>query len=114
MNSSPKATQTMSRNPPHKWLLNIQPDTKQTFNTLSSSNKQGVYRRLKELLNADDPYSLRFVEMLKAKKFERVRKFRVGDYRVFFSIEPIEVTHLKHTYKGTLFLIAIRDRKEAY
>jgi hypothetical protein len=62
--------------------LNIQPDAKQTFNSLPPANKQGVFRRLRELLNAEAPYSLPFVEMLQAKKFGRVRKFRVGDYRV--------------------------------
>ena len=102
------------RNPPHRWLLNIQPEAKQIFDTLSRTNKQGAFRRLKELLNADDPYVLPFVEMLQAKKFGRLRKFRVGDYRVFFTVESKEVTHLQHTYKGTLFLLAIRDRKEAY
>ncbi len=102
------------RNPPHRWLLNIQPETKRTFDTLPRANKQGVFRRLRELLNTDDPYSPPFVEMLQAKKFGRVRKFRVGDYRVFFAIEAIEITHLKHTYKGTLFVLAIRDRKDAY
>ena len=69
---------------------------------------------MRELLNADDPYSLPFVEMLKARKFERIRKFRAGDYRVFFIVESIEVTDQKHTYKGTLFVVDIRDRKEAY
>jgi len=104
----------MRRNPPHLWLLNIQPDTKHTFDSLSRTNKQGVFRRLRELLNADDPYSLHFVEMLQAKKFGRIRKFRVGDYRVLFAIEAHETTHLKRGYKGTLFVLAIRDRKDAY
>ncbi len=104
----------MMRRKPHQWLLIIQPDAQQKFDTLSSSEKRGVFRHLRELLSADDPYSLSFVEMLKAKKFERLHKFRVGNYRVLFTVEPIEITHLKHTYKGTLFLLDIRDRKEAY
>lgn len=104
----------MSRNPPHRWLLNIQPDAKRTFDTLSPTQKRIIFRHLRELLNADVPYSLPFVEMLKARKFERIRKFRAGDYRVFFVTEPVVVTHQKHTYKGTLFVLDIRDRKEAY
>jgi mRNA-degrading endonuclease RelE of RelBE toxin-antitoxin system len=104
----------MIPNPPHKWLLNIQPIAQQAFDALDSTEKRGVFRRLRDLLKADDPYSLPFVEMLQAKRFERVRKFRVGDYRVFFVIEPVQVTHLNHTYKGTLFLLDIRDRKDAY
>jgi len=105
----------MRHNPTHKWLLNIQPEAKRTFDRLSPSDKRSIFRRLRELLNTGDPYSLPFVEMLKAKKFERIRKFRASDYRVFFVIEPVEVTHQKHTYKGTFFLLQIHDhRKESY
>lgn len=101
-------------NPRHRWLLNIQPTAQQIFDRLSKSEKQGVFRHLRNLLIADDPYRLSFVEMLQAKKFERVRKFRVGDYRIFFAVEVSEITHQGHSYKGTLFLLDIRDRKEAY
>jgi mRNA-degrading endonuclease RelE of RelBE toxin-antitoxin system len=76
----------MSRNPPYKWLLKVKPDAQKAFDRLPSVQKQGVFRRLQELLTSDDPYSLGFVEMLKAKQFERIRKFRAGDYRVFFSV----------------------------
>lgn len=86
-----------ARNLPHQWLLNVQPGAKQIFDTLSPGEKRGVFRHLQELLNADDPYSLPFVEMLQAKKFGRIRKFRVGKYRVFFVTEPAEITHLNHT-----------------
>jgi len=104
----------MGDKPPQKWLLNIQPDAKRVFDTLSSSEKRVIFRHLEELLYADDPYNLSFVEMLKAKKFERLRKFRAGDYRVFFSVEQLEVLHLKHIYVGTFFVFAIRNRKDAY
>jgi mRNA-degrading endonuclease RelE of RelBE toxin-antitoxin system len=77
-------------NPRHKWLLNIQPAAQQSFDRLS------------------------FVEMLQAKKFERVRKFRVSDYRIFFAVEVSEITYQGHSYTGTLFLLDICDRKEAY
>lgn len=98
----------------HKWLLVVQPAAQERFNGLARANKRAVFRHLKELLNADDPFALPFVEMLKGKKFARVRKFRVGDYRVFLVLESGEVSHLKQTYKGRLHLVDIRDRKEAY
>ncbi|MBC7870970.1 MAG: hypothetical protein H7Y09_09045 [Chitinophagaceae bacterium] len=104
----------MSPNPTHKWYLIVDPEAKKVFDTLSSSEKRGVFRHLRQLLTADDPYSLHFIEMLKAKKFERFRRFRVGDYRVFFIIEVGDVTYYKHTYKGTLYMLEIHDRKEAY
>ena len=65
-------------------------------------------------MEADDPYTLPFVEMLKAAKFERVRKFRAGNYRLFFVIESGEVRDQNHIYRGQLHIIDIRDRKEAY
>jgi mRNA-degrading endonuclease RelE of RelBE toxin-antitoxin system len=95
-------------------LLKISPSAKQSFSNLPGSQKRGVFRQLRELLIADDPYSAPFVEMLQAKKFERAYKFRVGDYRVLFVLDATEITHLKHTYRGTLFLLDIRDRKQAY
>ncbi|GIK66120.1 MAG: hypothetical protein BroJett018_39140 [Chloroflexota bacterium] len=104
----------MSRNPPHKWLIIVSPDAKKSFDRLPPTAKRSFFRHVRELLNADDPYSLPFVEMLKAKEFGRVRRFRIGSYRVFFFIEAVGITHLKHTYKGTLFISEIHDRKEAY
>ena len=104
----------MSRKTPHKWLLNIEPKAKRKFDSLSRSNKQAIFRKLRELPYADYPYSLPFVEMLQAKKFERIRKFRAGDYRVFIIIESTELTHTTHVYKGRLRLFDIRDRKDAY
>lgn len=114
MNFTPKAIWMSSRNPSYRWLLIIQPGAKEAFDNLSPAVKRGIFRRLRELLIADDPYALPFVEMLQAKKFGRIRKFRMGNYRVFFVIEPVEVIHLKYTYKGRFFLLDIRDRKQAY
>jgi mRNA-degrading endonuclease RelE of RelBE toxin-antitoxin system len=98
----------------HKWLLIVQPAAQQQFNGLARAQKRAVFRHLMELLKADDPFALPFVEMLKGKKFARVRKFRVGDYRVFLVVESGEVIHLKGAYKGRLYVLDIRDRKEAY
>jgi mRNA-degrading endonuclease RelE of RelBE toxin-antitoxin system len=98
----------IQRNPPHKWRLVIRPEAKTAFDALQLGEKQGVFRRLRELLNADNPYALPFVEMLKDKKFERVRKFRVGDIRVFFVVDSSVIQHLQHTYAGTLVLLDVR------
>jgi len=104
----------MSPNPSHKWLLNIQSNAQDRFNRLTPAEKRIIFRQLRELLLADDPNTLPFVEMLQAKKFNRIRKFRAGNYRVFFAVEIAAIVHLGHIYKGTLFLLDIRDRKEAY
>jgi mRNA-degrading endonuclease RelE of RelBE toxin-antitoxin system len=104
----------MSRNPPHKWVLKFRRNAKRKFDSLAGSNKRAIFRHLRELLNTDNPYSLSIVEMLEGNEFDRIRKFRAGDYRVFFTLNPDEVTDQKHTYRGTLYLLDIRDRKEGY
>jgi mRNA-degrading endonuclease RelE of RelBE toxin-antitoxin system len=104
----------MSRKPPHRWLLKVTLRAKAKLDTLTGSERQGVFRRLRDLLNAEIPYGLTFVEMLKEKQFDRVYKFRVGNYRVFFVIKSGEVIDQKHKYKGTLYVLDIQDRKEAY
>ena len=98
----------------YKWLLIIDPVAQERFDSLPSAQKRAIFRHLRELLNADDPNALSFVEILKDKKFSRMRKFRAGDYRVFFALESKEVNDAETIYKGSLFLLDIRDRKEAY
>ncbi len=104
----------MSDKMSHQWLLIFQKAAQARFDNLPSGTKQAIFRELRELLIADDPYRAWSVEMLKEKRFERARKFRVGDYRVFFIIEAAEVVHFQHKYRGKLFVLDIRDRKESY
>lgn len=104
----------MPTNPTHQWLLIVQPEAQAAFDNLPSNAKNLIWPRLQRILESPMPYSLPMVEMLKAKKFHRIRKFRVGDYRVLFAIEEQEVVHQKHTYKGTLYLIAMSNRRDAY
>jgi mRNA-degrading endonuclease RelE of RelBE toxin-antitoxin system len=98
----------------HRWCLIIHPEAQRAFDQLPSSVKRGIFRQLRELLLSDDPYREPFVEMLKAPKFGRIRKFRVGDYRILFLFnhEPIEFNH--HWYQGEIHLLDIRNRKDAY
>ncbi|GIK67329.1 MAG: hypothetical protein BroJett018_51230 [Chloroflexota bacterium] len=104
----------MSRNPPHQWLLIIEPPAQEMFDTLTPSVKRTIFRHLRELLQADDPYNLTFVEMLRETKYQRMRKFRAGNFRVLYAIESVSITHLKHEYKGVLYLLDIWERKDAY
>lgn len=107
-------TKSVKRKNPHKWLIKFRPNVNKTFNRLSTSTKMGIFRRLAQLLQAEDPYTLPFVEMLVEKNYERIRKFRVGDYRVFFTLLPGQVSEVKYIYKGKLIVLDIFDRKEAY
>jgi mRNA-degrading endonuclease RelE of RelBE toxin-antitoxin system len=104
----------MSHSATHLWLLVVQPKARQTFDRLLPAHKRAVFRHLQDLLTADDPYSRPFVEMLKSAKFVRIRKFRVGNYRVFFVVEPVQAELQGHSYKGKLVILEIRARKDAY
>lgn len=85
------------------------------FDTLLKADKEGIFNRLRQLLVADDPYSVPGVaDKLIEKRFHAIRRFRAGNYRVLYAVDPTEVVHNKHSYKGTLYIIAIHDRKNAY
>jgi mRNA-degrading endonuclease RelE of RelBE toxin-antitoxin system len=104
----------MPINPTHQWLLIVYTEAQEAFDNLPSSAKNLILPRLQRLLESSMPYSLPMVEMLKAKKFRRIRKFRAGDYRVLFTLEEQEVIHQKHTYKGTLYVILISNCRDTY
>lgn len=104
----------MDEKTPHQWLLVVLPKAKDVFDKFSQTNKQGMFRRLEQLLVADNPYLLPFLDMLQEPKYERARRFRVGDFRVLIIVETEEVEHQTHTYRGTLFVIKIGDRKDVY
>ena len=75
----------------YKWLLNIQPAARRSFDRLLPGQKQSVFRHLRQLLIADEPYGLTFVEMLKESKFERIRKFRGVTTAYFLSWSQLKL-----------------------
>jgi mRNA-degrading endonuclease RelE of RelBE toxin-antitoxin system len=104
----------MKNNPTQLWLLKIQADAKILFDEFSDTNKRTTFHQLKQLLESSTPYHLPFVLKLKEMRFEGVRRFRVGDYRVMFVLEIKEIVSQGHLYKGTLHIISITNRKESY
>lgn len=104
----------MKRNPSHKWKLNIRSSAKSAFDKLPSASRRAIFRHLQQLLEAEAPYLLPFVDMLKEKRYVRLRKFRVGAYRVLFDVDVKPVDQGEYQYKGTLRIIEIEDRKDVY
>ena len=86
----------------------------EVFRLMRSGHKRSLLNSLHQLVNSDDPYSLRSVKLLQSGKFERLRKFRVGPYRVFFEGVPGDLSHQKHPYMGIIIIVDIRQRKDAY
>ena len=104
----------MGKNPPHKWHFQFTPAAFTAFQSMQPGHKRSLLHSLRQLVNADDPYTLPFVEMLQAERFHRLRKFRVGPYRVFFAVRREEIIHEKHPYRGVVVIVDIRSRREAY
>ena len=86
------------------------PDAKSQFDQLAPGTKNSIFHSLQQLLEAENPYALPFVEKLEARKFDNLRKFRAGNYRVFFFIQHTE----QAVGKGMLVVVSIRHRGKAY
>jgi hypothetical protein len=104
----------MSKNPTHQWVLIVTKDAHIVFDTLDSSEKFSIFRRLQTLLESENPYNLYFVEKLKDEKFAAARKFRAGRYRVRFILDSKPLERFGRQYKGRLFVLAMSDRRDAY
>jgi mRNA-degrading endonuclease RelE of RelBE toxin-antitoxin system len=77
----------MSRNPPHKWHFQLTSVAWATYRTMLPGHRRNFRETLHQLVNADNPLGLPFVQMLQGEKFQRLRKFRIGDYRVIFRVK---------------------------
>lgn len=73
----------MPQNPSHKWLMQIKPTIRKELSQLSKSERLSLFKHLQQLLEAENPYSLPFAQKLREERFAEVRRFRIGDYRVF-------------------------------
>lgn len=102
------------KKPPQKWLLKATAEARASLGKLPKSSITGIFRHLEQLLYADDPYMLPFAEMLKDPRFQRARKFRVGDYRLVFVVKREPVEHQMTKYRGTLSILLIENRKDVY
>jgi mRNA-degrading endonuclease RelE of RelBE toxin-antitoxin system len=104
----------MSKNPPHKWHFFVDTEALSALRKMQRGHRMAVLRHLRLLVNADAPYELPFVQALQGKEYEHVRKFRVGDYRILFTLDTRPITHNKFTYKGTIIILSIGQRKDIY
>jgi mRNA-degrading endonuclease RelE of RelBE toxin-antitoxin system len=81
---------------------------------MQRGQRMSLFRSLRQLLLADHPFNLPFVEALTERKYAGLRKFRVGEYRVLFTLDLQPVHHQKFDYQGTLVVIMIEHRKDIY
>ena len=97
---------------PHKWCLKFEDGFLDQFSNLDQKTKKIGYRQIQALLEADNPYGL--PKVLKVKSQGELRRIRVGNYRLFFIIEDGEAICEKSIFQGVLWLVKIKDRKDAY
>jgi mRNA-degrading endonuclease RelE of RelBE toxin-antitoxin system len=55
-----------------------------------------TFRAIAALLLAENPSAVAGVKKLVEKRFDGMWRQRQGDYRIFFEIEPGDVSYLEH------------------
>ena len=104
----------MSKNPTHLWHFFVLPQARQMLPTMQPGHRLSFLRHLRRLVIADAPLELDFVNTLEGEEYRGIYKFRIGDYRVLFSLDSRSVIHQKHNYKGTVVITKIDWRKDIY
>ncbi len=104
----------MSKNLPHKWHFFFTNDALTVLRSMQRGHRLATFRKLRQLVNVDAPFELAFVQSLQGEKYAEIRKFRVGDYRILFTLDSNPVTINKFDYKGTVVVLGIGQRKDVY
>lgn len=88
----PTVKNMTKRKVPHQWLLKLQPTAIETFSKLSWDDKRGVFRRLRELLTADDPYTLPYVKCSKRNRLSECGVFALVTTAYFSQSKPLKLS----------------------
>lgn len=100
--------------PSYLWYLEWSDEVSDQLSSLPQHDRMAVFGRIAALAFAENPFGVSGVEKLVEKRFEGLRRIRQGNWRIFFRIEPGEVTRQAFTYQGRLIIEAVKDRKDAY
>lgn len=99
----------------HLWFLQVTEHAREDIRNLPTSKQRlAVLAAIAELLKADNPTTSLGVRKLIGERFSGLWRLRQGNYRIFFYIEHGELVDQKFAYKGTLTIVSVTDRKEAY
>ncbi len=98
-----------------RWHLEITPQACGNINGLASAQEQrAVLASISELLLADNPTTLPHVRELVGLQYKDYWRLTQGDYRILFAIIHWKTTHFGYKYKGTVEVLAVVHRGEAY
>jgi mRNA-degrading endonuclease RelE of RelBE toxin-antitoxin system len=98
--------------PTHRWHLIVTDHARNQIRRLSSKERQGVFQKIRELLQAGNPLSLVHVKKMATR--ENMWRIRYGNYRILFEVESVEITHENHLYKGTVIIVNVGHRGDIY
>ncbi|MBI1260038.1 MAG: hypothetical protein GC204_21425 [Chloroflexi bacterium] len=104
----------MASHSPHLWHLEVEKRARDQIRDLPSKDRRAVFQGIRELLIAENPQRVNDVRKLVEKRFEGLWRKREGDWRIFFALEPGEITVDKFTYRGKVIIVEVLNRKEAY
>lgn len=99
---------------PHQWHLEVTESAKRQIRKLPQQDRKAIFRGIKQLLSVENPTAIVGVKKLVGPEFEGLWRKRQGKYRIKFFLEVGEVIHNKFTYKGTVIIESVLDRKDAY
>jgi mRNA-degrading endonuclease RelE of RelBE toxin-antitoxin system len=99
----------------HKWHLGVTEEAREQLQSLSHQDRALVFRKLRDLLNAENPTSLDEVtdiKELKEPKYAGLWRKRAGDWRILYRIDETSVTVMKVRYKGKLIFTSLLNRRD--
>lgn len=97
----------------HKWYFSPSKISRQQIWDLPYKQRLLIYKRLQSLLESDNPKALPEVKKLVDVEGD-VWRARQGDYRIIFTLDSQKLEHDNHEYAGTLTILAVLHRSEAY
>jgi mRNA-degrading endonuclease RelE of RelBE toxin-antitoxin system len=99
----------------YKWLPQFTESFREDIDALDSPARMLVFQKVIQLLNADDPTNpneVTDIKRLKSPEYRGLWRKRAGDWRILYSIEPGEITHLNVAYQGKVLFAAVVFRRD--
>jgi mRNA-degrading endonuclease RelE of RelBE toxin-antitoxin system len=97
----------------HKWHFVPSKNARSQIWNLPYKQRLLIFKCLQALLESDNPKALTEVKKLVDVEGD-IWRARQGDYRIIFTIDSSPLKHDKHEYAGTIEILAVLHRSEAY
>ena len=99
--------------PSQRWKIVPTRDALDMLNKMPLADRLGVFAKLRPLVEAENPFAHLSVTAAQGR-LKPSRKFRYGNWRIFFVLEEEAITVGSYSYKGRLIVQAIKNRSSAY